>query len=84
MPVTEPTTPFDVAPCGCRFGVVGDAFVIEPCDLDCEVYTYAVEEGRRQQKEPTFVDLRDDPRTPVDPALRRPPPNWPFATGGAR
>lgn len=47
-----------VAPCGCGFGSVGDAFVIEPCSLTCEIYLYAVAENRRQGKPIELLDMR--------------------------
>lgn len=45
-------------PCGCQFDNVGDAFVFEPCSLDCEYYLYVIEEGKRQGKDMTHLDAR--------------------------
>lgn len=39
------------APCGCWFGSIDDAFVIEPCSLLCPLYLYALEEGKKQGKQ---------------------------------
>lgn len=37
-------------PCGCIVDMVGEAFVMDPCDPDCEYYRYALEESKRQGK----------------------------------
>lgn len=42
--------PLDLLPCGCRIGLRGTAFVIEPCSADCKYYRYAVEETMRAGK----------------------------------
>ena len=55
----EPSTPMEQAPCGCRFAVVGDAFVLEACPLGlrCEVVRYAQAEAGRQAKPAQVVEL---------------------------
>lgn len=45
------------APCGCGFGIVGDAFVIEPCSLSCDVCLYALSETQAQGKPVTQVTV---------------------------
>lgn len=45
-------------PCGCQFGVVNNAFVYEPCSLDCEWYKFVLAEAQRQGKPTTTLDLR--------------------------
>lgn len=37
-------------PCGCVIDTVGDAFVMQPCSLDCHYFRYAMAESKRQGK----------------------------------
>jgi hypothetical protein len=37
-------------PCGCVIDTVGDAFVMQPCSLDCHYFRYAMDEAKRQGK----------------------------------
>ncbi len=46
------------APCGCVFATLGDAFLVLPHSLRCEVYRYAVAESKRQGK-PLSVQVTD-------------------------
>jgi hypothetical protein len=43
-------------PCGCQFGTVGAAFVIEPCQLTCPTYLMAIDESDRRGKTLVFLD----------------------------
>jgi hypothetical protein len=54
--MTEEFEDFE-APCGCKFYTVQDAFVTEPCSLDCELYLYTVEETKRQGKSVTHIHI---------------------------
>lgn len=49
-------------PCGCHIGtdVIEGAklFQIEPCDLQCDIYLFVLEETARQGKPVTTVDVR--------------------------
>lgn len=56
--MSAPSQEWTVAPCGCGFGVVGDAFVIEPCDMLCPTYLYVVAESERQGKPRSMIDMR--------------------------
>jgi hypothetical protein len=56
-------------PCGCRMGVVGDAFVMEPCSGRCPYFRYAMAQSRRLGRPVSLVDMRDqgagDPGSPA-------------------
>lgn len=54
----DPVTPLERLPCGCRHGLVGEAFVFEPCALDCEFYLYVLAESERQAKPVRTIDAR--------------------------
>lgn len=54
----DPSTPLTEAPCGCRFGTVGDAFVFQPCSLTCDLLAYVKRETAAQGKTVTTLDLR--------------------------
>lgn len=46
----------DQAPCGCKWGTLNGAFVFEPCSETCDVYAYAVEQGRKMGRSIHQVD----------------------------
>lgn len=54
----EAVTPLDEAPCGCRFGNVGDTFVFHPCSQSCDLLAYVIRESEAQGKPPVTLDLR--------------------------
>lgn len=54
----DAATPMDRAPCGCQFGQSGDAFVYEPCSLDCDLYAFVCDESARQGKPIRTIDAR--------------------------
>ena len=58
-PNAEPVTPMTEAPCGCKFGEVGDTFTFEPCSGRCELFRYFVKAAREQGKPLSVMDLRD-------------------------
>jgi hypothetical protein len=37
-------------PCGCVMDTVGDAFVYQPCSLNCEYYLYVVQQSKKLGK----------------------------------
>lgn len=43
-------SPLETLPCGCKMGVIGDAFVMEPCNSECDLYNYALERTARLGK----------------------------------
>jgi hypothetical protein len=47
--------PWQRAPCGCAFRVEGEAFIMQPCSLDCWVYRYAQAKAAEQGKQFTKV-----------------------------
>lgn len=55
----EPNT-MERLPCGCRHGTdeVTEAFIYEPCSMDCEFYLYVLEESKRQGKPTVTLDAR--------------------------
>lgn len=46
------------APCGCKFGPVGNVYVFEPCALDCDLYAWFQREAASQGKPVTTIDTR--------------------------
>lgn len=55
-------------PCGCRMGVVGDAFVMEPCSGRCKYFRYAMAESRRLGHPVDVIDMRGPAGDPGSPA----------------
>lgn len=58
MSQPDEVTPLDQAPCGCRFGQVDDAFIFEPCAMDCELLIYVQTQAAKANKPLRTIDMR--------------------------
>lgn len=52
------------APCGCKMGTKGEAFIYEPCSPTCDLYAYAIEEARKMGKPIQVIDLSHSGQLP--------------------
>lgn len=61
MPTNPPDTEWVVERCGCGHGVVGEAYVFEPCRPSCRLYRYFRREATRQHGQaPVSIDNAAD------------------------